>query len=167
MTQLYKLYCEYEAHHCGGEREDESNPFSDRSTTYIDFRPLGISLEGQTKSWRKEGLEIDFKPELGQEVYLIVVIYSDGDTFGSQEGCYQFLGIYDSLERSERVMQCVKDFEEKRLQGVEKKTLQRIREHIKTRPFFPAWTGYFAKFTAVKSYKFKIGQLEESVYDNC
>lgn len=132
------LYVNYEAM-VTGDRE------SDGATT--DLTVVGIHLRGDFAV--TEQIEVAFKPSLGQMVYLVVVRYEDGDTFGRDHGKYTFCAIFDTAEEATALEKFISANEESDING--------IIPGIKTpMHIYAPWTGYFARFTCVEIHNLSI-----------
>ena len=102
-----KLYLDYREYRSGGEiceGEDPDYEYASHEDEHIDFCPLYIYTK-RTKalSWNaeeiSEGVHGDFKS--GDSVYLAVIRYGTGSTFGCTCGQWKIEGVFSSKELAE------------------------------------------------------------------
>lgn len=93
----YNLYLGYSESRSGGEALSDEQ-YCDHADAHIEFQPEGLYTE---KSSTQETVGVDFDPtqHVGADVYMVVVRYYDGDTFGRCYGHWFIEGIY--LDRDE------------------------------------------------------------------
>lgn len=91
-----KLLLSYRESQCGGDAIDPSDRWSGRTDEVIEFEPICFEIDFNKKefSWYKEQIEIDFEPKIGDEIVLMTVRYSTGDTFGTTTGAWKILGAF-------------------------------------------------------------------------
>lgn len=96
-----EIYLTYESDQSGGGYEPgESGPYGCRKTTYRTFKLLGAWTTAQ--DW-VETVEVDFTPKSGEKVYIIVVRYSTGDSFGRSNGHWHIEGAYNDRDEAEAI----------------------------------------------------------------
>lgn len=66
----------------------------------------GISEE--KLPWQRQKFEIDWNPR-GKKVFVVLVEYSTGDSFGKTEGCGYIEGVYQTHEEAEMVKEAIED----------------------------------------------------------
>jgi len=128
--EKYNLYVKYEENSTGGEPESD-DPWSTLSPTYITVEWKNAYIENPNQLY-VERTEINFNPEDLKYVYILVVIYSDGNTFGHSYGNNCLIGAYKSIEKTQKI----------------KKTI----EKNKYKGYKP-WEGYFAELTDIEIIK--------------
>lgn len=132
---MVKVYLTYTEDRTGGEA-NEPGPYASRSPEYIEYSPT--NLYSTPKSWHEE-IEVDFDPKefLGKDLFLVVVRYSDGDTFGTTYGHWRVIGVYTDVETVSEV--------EKEIQETlknENKYYYKTNKYVK----FAPWIGYFSGY---------------------
>ena len=87
MTKLYLTYEEYRE---GGEISpgQEDSEWPDYEDINNDWSPKQLLLN-KGDNWKVEELELD-NVKIGDVVYVIVLRYSTGNTFGRENGCPRF-----------------------------------------------------------------------------
>lgn len=71
----------------------------------VEFYPLYLT----TKTSRDvHSIKIDFDPSKYKELVLLVVRYTDGDTFGQTEGLWYVVGCYEGKEEAEQIATLIK-----------------------------------------------------------
>ena len=106
--------------------------------THYDCSISGVTLKGENLSIYRDKIEVDFEPTLGQQILIVSVTYSSGDTFGNSYGNLAIAGIYDSSEKAEEARRQVKN-QEAPFDGCKE------------------WNGYFERMGAVSITQFTIG----------
>jgi hypothetical protein len=101
----FKVYLSYSEETRGGEicagQEDHSWP--DHEDTVISFTPESLCTR---KGDSQETIGVDFDPTafVGEKIYMVLVRYFDGDTFGRVTGCWYVEGIYTDLKKAKRIV---------------------------------------------------------------
>jgi len=100
--EQYKVYLLYEeSSHggeiCAGQEEDAWPSYEDQ---YHEFTPKGLRLEAPAWS---ETIEVDFDPKKLDHLYVVIVRYSSGDTFGTTLGNWHIIGAYKSFKKAEKI----------------------------------------------------------------
>jgi len=98
MTKINVFYYETKT---GGDAEDPSDRWSNRTDLEIDWRIRKVSPNSNDKIWYKEEVEVDFNPIIGKIVYILYARYDSGDTFGRSIGHWYIHGIYETNELAE------------------------------------------------------------------
>jgi len=131
------VYLTYIEDRTYGER-DGDGPFASRSREPgdISFQPLGLSVE--TPDW-SEQIEIDSDPDslIGQEFYVVIVRYRDGDTFGYTTGHWHVAEIERNKDKARDIASQI-----------------RSNTYKGWRP----WDGYFAKLENIEIHCFRLGE---------
>jgi hypothetical protein len=149
MKSLYKVYLTYSEHRSGGDiyEGQEEYDFPDREDSYIDFTPKGLfTKQGQ---WQ-ETIDVTFNPNkyVDKDIYLVVVRYETGDTFGCTYGAWSVTGAFSSLEEAELMRTIIEQDDEKVYDAA-------YKEHEVEWPnasSWPAWKGYFERLSSVEIY---------------
>lgn len=104
----------------GGEHVSDEL-FADREDTHIDVTFEYLSVR-QPHTYHCRSVEVDKALLDESELYLAVVRYSDGDTFGRTYGCWEILGVRGTRAEADKL----------------------IEDARKSKT--GSWTGYFARF---------------------
>lgn len=71
--------------------------------------------------------------------HVVVVLYSDGGTFGHTEGYTEVIGCFDKI-KAEQIAQMIED-------DASREELEKITDN---KYFYKCWDGYFSSFQEVK-----------------
>lgn len=114
----------------GGEAKNPEKKFSDRFPRYerTEFLSVSNAPSKDVKFYEFFNSKNDITKE--KEVYIIAVIYSDGDTFGTYHGNVQIWSVHSSLEEAEKEMTDIPESKE-----------------------WKAWEGYFSSLEEMKIVK--------------
>jgi len=90
---MTKLYLKYEEFTSGGGivEGQENDSWPDYNDSYVHFEPISLHLERPDTTFPEE-FEVDFEVEPGDELYLIIPRYGDGDTFSYTDGYWIIYG---------------------------------------------------------------------------
>jgi len=148
--EKYKVWVTYEEHSFGGEMEDPSDRYSSRSDETIQFIVNGVFSENDGGIYRDEIL-VNFDPKTVDEVHVLVVRYSTGDTFGHTSGCGKIEGVYKNAKIAEKIGEAIKsgyDIRDNQGKWPEKlyKDYRKIKGITDDSEYlgFP-WEGYFER----------------------
>ena len=135
---MNRLYLGYSESTTGGGicEGDEEEDWPDYNDSYVDFEPEGLYTK---KSHAQCTLEVDFDPNnhINDFVYVVIVRYSDGDTFSQTNGNWHIEGVYLTKEEAKSVMST-------------------INREKKKGPEYRPWHGYFASLESVEIWSTKI-----------
>lgn len=127
-----------------GEENEEPDQWSSRAPTYITVTVEGLFLE-EPDSLYRESVEVMGEltwARAGEQAYLLVVRYSDGD--GTSYGHAHFEGVYETLKEAEAVAQIINDgsYSNKR---------------------YKPWDGFFTKLEGIEIHSMTIDKSRSSV----
>ena len=127
----WTLYLTYDESRSGGEvcEGQENDPWPCYEDENIDFSLTRCNKESKNAAWAKESIEVTFQPKVGSTVWVVVVRYSTGGTFGRTNGAWTILGIYEHLDEAKKVEASV---------------------HDNTYPGYKCWVGYFEHLERVE-----------------
>jgi hypothetical protein len=129
-----KVYISYQERRSGGEPLSNKR-WSSRKDTIIDFQLKEASLQ-EPSSWYKESFEIECQ-KLPKTIYVVLVRYKDGDTFGNSYGHGYIEGVYLSEDRAQKVVEAIRE-----------DTYVGEGATKKSRGYIP-WNGYFNRLESV------------------
>jgi hypothetical protein len=132
MHPLYVIYDEeFES---GGEicAGDENSDWPNYETVYYGFKMYGVFKNLPKCSYRSALFDSELEP--GNKAYVVVVRYSDGDTFSSSSGHAHIAGVFSSLKEAEKLKKEIKDQDEE------------LPRQYDNNP----WTGYFNSLEEVR-----------------
>ena len=130
--EVMKLFLEYDEQHTGGDicAGEESDPWPSHDDAYIHWTPTRLLLHREdAQNWHIEELDVGDEFEKADKAHLVVVTYSDGDTFGHTEGHWAIVGVFATRSKALAIA--------KKLDATEGKS------HKDYRP----WEGYFSRYT--------------------
>ena len=102
-----KVYITYESYGGGGEKIDPGDHWSSRNHTIIEYN-LKYACLVKPESWYFEERELDCE-EPPRDVYVVLVRYSDGDTFGSSTGNGYIEGVYANKSQAMKVVESIRN----------------------------------------------------------
>jgi len=127
-----EIYLTYEEDRKGGlPLSDE--PWSDREDEEIEFSVKEVFASIDNLNW-VETIEVDFNPVdfIDKDIFVIVVRYSTGDTFGQTSGSWYVEGAYTTIEKTDKIVKSINDDKYKG---------------------YKPWSGYFERFSHVEIHK--------------
>ncbi len=103
-TRVYLVYTETQT---GGEYEDENDRWSSRADTHktVNFK----ALYKEPPTFFYHSVEVDPSLLEKEELFMAVVYFSDGDTFGKTYGYWSVEGIYGSRKEARERLKEVLD----------------------------------------------------------
>jgi hypothetical protein len=145
--KTYPIYIYYKEYTTGGgAREgEEDEEWPNLEDEYTEFSIDNISLIRFSDIWRKEEILLDWEPKNGQTVYVLVVRYSSGNTFGNSFGNFHFVGVF--------------------------KTEQEVLDHQKlinssNYEGYKPWVGYFERLEHYEIYEGIVGEKDNYIKRN-
>jgi hypothetical protein len=103
-----KIYIEYKEKRSGGEAEDESDRWSSRADTNIDYKLVNAYLQKPESCWYFEEFDVECE-ETPKDIYAVVVRYQDGDTFGTSYGNGCIEGVYLDEDTALKVVEFIEN----------------------------------------------------------
>ena len=151
------LYLKYHSYSEGGEPINPDDEWPDYEIVYKSFTPTSLHLSQQ--GWQ-ENIETLVEPEIGKRVYVMVVRYGDGDTFGHSDGNWQVIGAFDNEKEVYAIKKAIE-----RSGELDKEDSYDTAYDCVTAAFkpsgisvHPAWIGYFNSLESVEIHKMVIQQ---------
>lgn len=107
MAKLYLTYHEYSS---GGESlsEDEWPEYSDTNIEWNLEKCFNNRSKKKT-DWLCESFEVDFTPQLNDDIYVVYVRYRTGDTFSYINGVWKIIGVYNNKEDAKKIQESIKN----------------------------------------------------------
>lgn len=136
-----RLYLGYKTSSSGGQQESDE-PYSSRSPEYIEVTFTSLSRESGT--FFGHNIEVTDEVYAADEVYLVVVRYRDGDSFGSSHGNWTVWAAVATEAEAIKIAGSITDG-----------SLVKEEEKAKGRVYFP-WTGYFNGLEGVEVHGFRV-----------
>ena len=143
-----KVFLEYGEYRTGGEPDDPDDEWTSHSDQYVEFTPTSLGLTQSKKHWRNETINIDFLPQVGQEVTLVVVRYETGSTFGRIIGVWQMIGVFEDRQKVDNIRGLISKFNSGECKGINKKMAKLTGQGH----FSPDWVGYFERFIETETH---------------
>ena len=136
VVKKNEVFMTYSQSEHGGEicAGQENDPWPSHEDNYFEFDPETLSTKAG--SW-VETIEVDFVPEdyVGKDVYVVVVRYSSGDTFGNSNGHWHVEGAYTDKDKAFEVEAQINN---EKYEG------------------YKPWVGYFEGLEHVEIHEFKL-----------
>lgn len=162
-----EIYLIYREAHSGGEKEDPSDKWSTRTDQVIEFYPEKLTT---TKGSFQETIPVDFKASdfVGKPLWMVVIRYSSGDTFGRSTGNWTILGAYTDQKTAELLASLVIDHDKamRTSYRYSKEGMLVVKNanetfDLKSRKylgkyFYKSWVGYFEQFENVEIHEFML-----------
>ena len=137
------LYLDYNEDREGGEALDDAD-WSDHAPAHISFNLINILKykEHIGRGWSEE-IEVSEEIFNSKTVFLVVVRYSDGDTFGTTFGHWNIMAVYNLKTKARQLKE-----------RIENNKLEKTDKYgdWKTKP----WTGYFASLEGVEIHEMPV-----------
>lgn len=132
------IYMAYGESYSSDPSEGYSNdPYTPRPDRYTHFTPTGFFVD--KPDW-SEHIPVSFKPVKGKKIWVVIVTYSDGDTFSTMHGLWTIQGVYLNEADAKRAYDKV--LKEKDLSP-----------NFNAKPYVSEpWKGYFASLESVDIY---------------
>ena len=96
-------YVLYDETRTGGEKVDPEDRWSDRRDIHIDYTVKGVRAKKPDYGYERVNvatIDTSFEVKDVQIVYVVLVKYKTGDTFGSSYGNGHIVGVYNSAEEA-------------------------------------------------------------------
>ena len=136
---------------CPGQEDDA---WPSRETEYHEHEVHGVYSEdakdGRGWSCYNESIDVEFEPEWGQTVWLVVVTYSTGDTFGSSRGKVCVVGCYDEEAHADSIASDIRA-DDSDADRDERRSGRKSKKERFTG--YKAWTGYFESLEGVEVHR--------------
>lgn len=129
------LSLDYNEDRRGGKPESDE-PYSSRSPTYVEVSFHSLSRGSGTGRW---GSNIEVSREIYEaaEVYVVIVRYQDGDSFGTSHGNWCVAGVATTAEEARKIEAAAR-------------LPQKDHSHYRE------WDGYFSGLEEVEIHAFRV-----------
>jgi hypothetical protein len=151
-----KLHLNFVGSSSGGQPETNEQ-WSNREDEIHNYTLDSVNLETEKAQYSLDAKEVTvgFKVENGDTVYVLLVTYEDGDTFGRSYGNIYVVGVYESEEEADKVRADI-DYDERHcnrddLFDVDKKKTRRYKGYA-------SWRGYFERFTSAEMFEMVVSK---------
>lgn len=135
-----RLYVEYNESETGGEKEDPDDRWSSRADTIKEVEFIRLHRETPKNRFFYDSIEVSNEDLLKLDtLYLAVVRYSTGDTFGRTEGAWALVGVAPTYKIAEMML-------EEATKPTEKGDYRNYRP----------WEGYFERLTDTEIHKLDV-----------
>jgi hypothetical protein len=130
-----ELFLTYEESRYGGEPISDE-PYSDHETAYIEWTPTGLyvtkpELTGTSRSWtawyEPVTLNDSEVPIVGTTMYIGIVRYADGDTFGECQGYWNIVSCSANHDKAKNLLDAAL-----------------VPRKPNSRDIYRPWEGYFS-----------------------
>lgn len=162
----FSIWVDWEyTHISGGEvcegQEDDDDDYPSLEDEYKDHEIHGVYSVDATNSrgWSRynERCEVSFQPVRGAEVFLVIVTYSSGNTFGHSSGNVTVVGCYEEQAQADAIESDIwaDDI------GADRDYKRNLKRSEKERfTGYKAWTGYFEGLEGVVVHRLTLDDPE-------
>ena len=110
LPHLYIHFNQYQegGEICAGEENDSYPSREDTNYTYT-YKYARRSVPAGNDVWSAGTQTLKVGPQVffAEKIFLAIVVYSDGDTFGNSFGHHEIIGGYSTRKEAEEVLSCV------------------------------------------------------------
>lgn len=133
--QLPRLWLDYREEHSGGDVcEGETGPWASHEDAYIRTEFIRLHREQPKHKFFNHSIEVDERLMNIDALYLAVVIYSTGSTFGHTEGAWHVVGLAPTYQVAEAMLDIA----------------------LNNKDSYKPWEGYFERFTSADIHKLDV-----------
>lgn len=157
LPKVGELYLTYNESRNGGEPDDPSDRWTNHSDEHIVFTPTGVFSQ---KCSFQETFEVPFDPAqyLGTQIYVVIVRYYDGGTFGRICGLWKIVGAFTDPVLVRKAVDLIEG-------GKDSQELSKKLAPLTCYGYYP-WFGYFAGFEGVEVHEFTLKGVNPLAGDN-
>ena len=134
-----EIYITYEENRTGGV-PDSNEAYCNYSDTHIDIRWKKAHIK-HPGDYQVETVDIDFDIKDINHIYIVVVRYKSGSSFGNSYGEWELIGAYKNYEDAQEVLDKINYDEEHKHNEDYKKEYEKD---------FRSWDGYFERFESAE-----------------
>jgi hypothetical protein len=139
---------------CEGQ---EDCAYPNRDPEYKEHEVYGVFRGDDARGWSRysDRVDVSFDPHNETEVFVVIVTYSSGSTFGSTYGNVSIVGIYNDSDEADAIANDIRADDRDADQDY-RRSLKKTRKERFTG--YKAWTGYFERFEGVEVHRFKLDE---------
>lgn len=127
-----------------------NEPYADREDEHTVVE--GVTVNRDASSYDK----VEFEPVDGMTVYVVIVRYQSGDTFGTSYGNYEVMGVFDAIDAARELAEAVdREANETDVRG---RVDRKFEFDHDGKTYYKAWAGYFERFEGVEVHSVRIGE---------
>jgi len=159
----FRIWVSWEYTNCSGGgivEGQENDSYPNRETEYNDHEVHGVFSEdakdGRGWSRYNESVDVEFEPVTGAEVFLVVVTYSSGDTFGSSSGKVSIVGCYEEESQADSIASDIRADDNNTDHFGDNKKGKKERF-----TGYKPWTGYFEGLEGVEVHRLCMDRGED------
>lgn len=145
--RLYVIYDE----HCDRSEEqygDGRYDYSWEENYSSDLKYILLDSRDSDDYSRYESIDVDFTPKIGDELYVVVVNYDTGDSFGRAYGRISIVDVFDDQEKANAFARYITDDA--------KRNSKKYSFEFLGREVHACWKGYFESFNYADVYPLSI-----------
>lgn len=148
----HNLWITYDESSTGGESEG-GGEWSSRADEFIEFHVTG-AFTTERDGMRTETVEVNFDPAPLAFVYVLVVRYRSGNTFGSTYGNGHIEGAYESAAQVEAVGKAIRNGSHEKGSYDSYRALKGIGDGYLHIP----WEGYFERLEGIEAIPVRLNE---------
>jgi hypothetical protein len=161
----------YNEHRHGGEAIDPEDKWTDHEPEYIDWYPGVIYIDeplvsAKTKAGTPfvETVSCSDAVKKGDDIFLLVVRYQTGGTFGLTHGCWEIIGAYKTEDEAKKLGAIIEEDDrisklyerENRFKTI-KLEPPPVRQYNGSNRGYLPWVGYFERLEDVEIHRMTVG----------
>lgn len=135
--------------HSGGWALSDG-PYPDREDEYTQIE--GVTVTRDDDSY----IKVPFEPVDDTTVYVVIVRYQSGDTFGTSYGNYEVMDVFDDADEAKELAEAVdRDAYSSDIRG---KVETKFEFTHDGKEYYKAWVGYFERYEGVEVHSVRVGE---------
>lgn len=141
---------------CEGQENDD---WPNHEHEYKEHEVHGVyskdAKDGRGWSCYNESIDVEFEPVTGAEVFLVVVTYGSGSTFGSSSGNVCVVGCYDEEAHADSIATDIRADDNDTDRDYRRSGKKSRKERFTG---YKAWTGYFESLQGVEVHRLRLDE---------
>jgi hypothetical protein len=159
-----ELVLTYKEYKTGGEAIDPGDQWTDHEPEYIHWTAENVYVDEpgkkareKTKVWYTEVLKPNFEVKKGDTLWLVIVRYTTGCTFGSTHGAWHIEGAFQHQGQAEKVKKAIlDDWDAYRNRSFKEKQKGTFKDKYVSPHGYKVWMGYFESLEEVDVQSFVV-----------
>ena len=163
----YEIYLDYREESSGGEAKNPEDRWTSHEDRYIEFYPQALYTQRQDF---QETITVSWPPIDGDKVWMVVVRYQSGNTFGTSHGNWKIVGAFLDPEIARNISEIIAKYPgENRWDSPPAKKGLSHQESLRQEllpylgeNFYIPWIGYFERYENVEIHEMTLTSGPES-----